>query len=48
MKATPTTIPDVIILEPNVFGDSRGFFLESFNQNEFDQAIGQNIQFVQD
>ena len=48
MKAIPTTIPDVIILEPNVFGDSRGFFLESFNQKEFDQAISQNIQFVQD
>jgi dTDP-4-dehydrorhamnose 3,5-epimerase len=48
MKATPTAITDVIILEPNVFGDNRGFFLESFNQNKFDQAIGQNIQFVQD
>lgn len=48
MKATPTAIPDVIILEPKVFGDNRGFFFESFNQQVFNQAIGQNIQFVQD
>lgn len=48
MKVTPTAIPDVIILEPKVFGDSRGFFFESFNQQVFNQAIGQNIQFVQD
>lgn len=48
MKATPTAIPDVIILEPKVFGDSRGFFFESFNQQVFNQVIGQKIQFVQD
>ena len=48
MIATPTAIPDVIILEPKVFGDSRGFFFESFNQQVFNEVIGQNVQFVQD
>lgn len=48
MKATPTEIPDVLILEPQVFGDSRGFFLESFNQKAFDDAVGQHVDFVQD
>lgn len=48
MKVIPTAIPDVIILEPKVFGDSRGFFFESFNQQLFNNAIGQNVQFVQD
>jgi len=48
MKVTSTSISDVIILEPKVFGDSRGFFFESFNQNDFNQATGQNVQFVQD
>lgn len=48
MKAIPTTIPDVIIIEPSVFGDSRGFFFESFNQKHFNEAIGRSIQFVQD
>ena len=48
MTVTPTAIPDVIILEPKVFGDSRGFFFESFNQQVFNEAIGQNVQFVQD
>jgi dTDP-4-dehydrorhamnose 3,5-epimerase-like enzyme len=40
MKATPLAIPDVILLEPKVFGDDRGFFFESFNQAEFEAAIG--------
>lgn len=45
---TPTTIPDVLIIEPKVFGDDRGFFFESFNENDFFSAIGQQVTFVQD
>ena len=41
-------IPDVLILEPKVFGDSRGFFFESFNQRVFETAIGTSVRFVQD
>ncbi|WP_367847532.1 dTDP-4-dehydrorhamnose 3,5-epimerase [Rhodoferax sp. WC2427] len=48
MKATPTRIPDVLILEPKVFGDARGFFFESFNANAFAQATGLDVAFVQD
>lgn len=48
MQATPLSLPDVILLEPKVFGDERGFFFESFNQKAFDQAIGRPITFVQD
>ena len=48
MKATPLAIPDVILIEPKVFGDERGFFFESFNQAQFEQAIGTSVQFVQD
>jgi len=48
MRVTPTDIPDVLILEPKVFGDERGFFTESFNQRAFDEAIGRHIEFVQD
>lgn len=48
MRAIPTTIPDVIVLEPKVFGDERGFFFESFNQKAFQDATGLDIQFVQD
>lgn len=48
MKVMPTAIPDVLIIEPRVFGDSRGFFFESFNQRAFNQAVGQDVQFVQD
>ena len=40
MKAAPLAIPDVILLEPKVFGDDRGFFFESFNQAKFEVAIG--------
>jgi dTDP-4-dehydrorhamnose 3,5-epimerase len=40
MKATPTKITDVFLLEPKVFGDERGFFFESFNQRAFEQATG--------
>ncbi|QTN24274.1 dTDP-4-dehydrorhamnose 3,5-epimerase [Rhizobacter sp. AJA081-3] len=48
MKITPTAIPDVLILEPKVFGDERGFFMESFNQRTFDEAVGRHVEFVQD
>ena len=45
---TPTKIPDVLILQPQVFGDARGFFLESFNARDFAQATGLDMTFVQD
>jgi dTDP-4-dehydrorhamnose 3,5-epimerase len=48
MKATPTRIADVLLLEPKVFGDERGFFFESFNQQVFEQATGVKTNFVQD
>lgn len=48
IQVTPTSIPDVLIIEPKVFGDDRGFFFESFNQHEFNQAIGSEVKFVQD
>tara|TARA_B110000908_G_scaffold29399_1_gene34720 strand:- start:1642 stop:2187 length:546 start_codon:yes stop_codon:yes gene_type:complete len=48
MQAIKTSIPEVIIFEPKVFGDERGFFYESFNKKVFKQATGLNIDFVQD
>ena len=48
MKATRLAIPEVVLIEPKVFGDSRGFFFESFNQKAFNEATGTNHQFVQD
>ncbi len=48
MKVIDTTIPDVKIIEPVVFGDERGFFFESFNQAKFEAAIGRSVNFVQD
>jgi dTDP-4-dehydrorhamnose 3,5-epimerase len=48
MKATTLAIEDVILLEPTVFGDDRGFFFESFNQAKFEAAIGRKVNFVQD
>ena len=48
MRVTPTAIADVLILEPRVFGDARGFFLESYNEKVFAQATGLQVQFVQD
>jgi dTDP-4-dehydrorhamnose 3,5-epimerase len=48
MKVVQTAIPDVLIFEPRVFGDERGFFLESWNAREFDNAVGVKVQFVQD
>jgi dTDP-4-dehydrorhamnose 3,5-epimerase len=47
-QVTPTALPGVLILEPRVFGDARGFFFESFNQRDFQQATGLDVQFVQD
>jgi dTDP-4-dehydrorhamnose 3,5-epimerase len=48
MKVTPTAIPGVLLIEPVVFGDARGFLMESFNQKAFGQAIGRHVEFVQD
>jgi dTDP-4-dehydrorhamnose 3,5-epimerase len=48
MKVTPTALPGVLVLEPKVFGDKRGFFFESFNQKDFDDAVGSPVTFVQD
>ena len=48
MKVINTSIPEVIIFEPKVFGDDRGFFLESFNQQVFNAATGLTVNFVQD
>ncbi|MEA9442492.1 dTDP-4-dehydrorhamnose 3,5-epimerase [Aeromonas caviae] len=48
MNIIDTNIPDVKIIEPKVFGDERGFFFESFNQQQFEAAIGRSVTFVQD
>jgi dTDP-4-dehydrorhamnose 3,5-epimerase len=48
MKATPLSIPDVLLLEPKVFGDARGFFYESYNQVTFREVTGLGVDFVQD
>ncbi|ECC1659032.1 TPA: dTDP-4-dehydrorhamnose 3,5-epimerase [Salmonella enterica] len=48
MNVIKTFIPDVIIFEPRIFGDDRGFFFESFNQNIFESSIGRKVKFVQD
>lgn len=48
MKVTPTALPEVLLIEPRVFGDERGFFLESFNQRAFEAAVGHAVTFVQD
>ena len=48
MKAIPTSIPDVLVLEPKVFGDARGFFFESYNRRVFSDATGLDLDFVQD
>ncbi|UDJ84205.1 dTDP-4-dehydrorhamnose 3,5-epimerase [Kosakonia oryzae] len=48
MKIVETAIPDVLIFEPKVFGDDRGFFFESFSQRQFEEAVGRKVQFVQD
>jgi len=48
LKAIPTSIPEVLIIEPNVISDNRGFFFESFNEKAFSQGTGLNVNFVQD
>jgi dTDP-4-dehydrorhamnose 3,5-epimerase len=48
VNVKPTAIPDVLIIEPKVFGDERGFFFESFNHRQFAKLIGRNVDFVQD
>src|SRR5690606_7443072 len=48
MKMTPLAIPDVLLIEPRVFGDERGFFYESFHQARFEEAVSRKVEFVQD
>ena len=48
MKVTATSLPEVLLIEPKVFGDARGFFFESFNQKAFNSATGLSVNFVQD
>ncbi|HEV7575575.1 MAG TPA: dTDP-4-dehydrorhamnose 3,5-epimerase family protein, partial [Caldimonas sp.] len=48
MEVTPTALAGVLIIQPKVFADARGFFLESFNQRQFDTAVGAPVAFVQD
>ena len=48
MNVIKTEIPDVLIFEPKVFGDERGFFFESFSQKVFEEAVGRKVEFVQD
>ena len=48
MKILPSGLPEVLIIEPKVFGDERGFFFESFSQRDFDEATGLSLPFVQD
>ena len=48
MKVTRTEIPDIVLLEPRVFGDERGFFLESWNAREFNRIVGGDLHFLQD
>jgi dTDP-4-dehydrorhamnose 3,5-epimerase len=48
MQFTPTKIPEVLVIEPKVWGDDRGFFFESFHTQRFNAAVGREVQFVQD
>ncbi len=48
MKVIKTGLPDVLLVEPDVFADERGFFMESFNAGKFEQAVGRRVSFVQD
>ena len=48
MKTFPTEIPDVLLLEPKVHQDDRGFFLETYNRRTFNEAVGMKVDFVQD
>ena len=47
-SVTPTALPEVLVLEPKVFGDARGFFYESYNRRDFAEATGLDVEFVQD
>ncbi len=48
MKVRPTSIPEVVVVEPRVFGDARGFFFESFNRKKLEASLGRTVEFVQD
>ena len=48
MNVISTSLPEVLIIEPKAFGDARGFFMESYNQQRFSDAVGRNVNFVQD
>ncbi len=48
MNVTPTALPEVLLIEPKVFGDARGFFVESWNEARFNAALGYDVHFVQD
>lgn len=48
IKSQPLSIPEVVLIKPQVFDDNRGFFFESFNQKEFEDAIGHKVTFIQD
>ena len=48
MRATPTALPEVLVIEPALFGDARGFFQESYNARQFNHAVGREVHFVQD
>jgi dTDP-4-dehydrorhamnose 3,5-epimerase len=48
MRVSPAALPGVLVLEPERFGDARGFFMETFNQRAFDAAVGSHVEFVQD
>ena len=48
MQVTSLALPELLLIEPRVFADERGFFMESFNQREFDRALGEHVAFVQD
>lgn len=48
MKVIPTAIPEILLIEPEVFGDNRGFFFESFNRRRFAELVGREVDFVQD
>ncbi|MCC6210585.1 MAG: dTDP-4-dehydrorhamnose 3,5-epimerase [Burkholderiales bacterium] len=48
MKVEPTSVPEVLVLEPEVFGDARGFFFESYNRRRFAADTGLQVEFVQD
>ena len=48
MKFTPQSIPDVVLIEPTVHGDNRGYFIETFRQDLFEEAVGYQVNFIQD